>query len=160
MPLRRKKIIKIKNQKRRHLAQGQGFEKLVKKGAQVREAFSKFENRKPDPKFFENNKQKCQKPKPVRYRELANRSITSVERNFPKGFLAQSFLSLFRNSYFLHLTRKALRKVVLWVFFMSETSEKIHNSTFRVKISVQNLIFSIDMGEVIKIGHLIFHRIW
>ena len=28
------------------------------------------------------------------------------------------------------------RKVVLWCFFMSETSEKIHNSTFRVKISV------------------------
>ena len=28
------------------------------------------------------------------------------------------------------------RKVVLWCFFTSETSEKIHNSTFRVKISV------------------------
>ena len=27
-------------------------------------------------------------------------------------------------------------KVVLWCFFMSETSEKIHNSTFQVKISV------------------------
>ena len=25
------------------------------------------------------------------------------------------------------------RKVVLWCFFMSETSEKIHNSTFQVK---------------------------
>ena len=28
------------------------------------------------------------------------------------------------------------RKVVLWCFFMSETSERIHSSTFRVKISV------------------------
>ena len=28
------------------------------------------------------------------------------------------------------------RKVVLWSFFMSETSEKIHMSTFGVKISV------------------------
>ena len=28
------------------------------------------------------------------------------------------------------------RKVVLWCFFSSETSEKIHNSTFQVKISV------------------------
>ena len=27
-------------------------------------------------------------------------------------------------------------KVVLWCFFSSETSEKIHNSTFPVKISV------------------------
>ena len=27
-------------------------------------------------------------------------------------------------------------KVVLWCFFLSETSEKIHNSTFQVKISV------------------------
>ena len=27
-------------------------------------------------------------------------------------------------------------KVVLWLFFSSETSEKIHNSTFQVKISV------------------------
>ena len=27
-------------------------------------------------------------------------------------------------------------KVVLWCFFTSETSEKIHNSTFLVKISV------------------------
>ena len=27
-------------------------------------------------------------------------------------------------------------KVVLWCFFSSETSEKIHNSTFQVKISV------------------------
>ena len=33
-------------------------------------------------------------------------------------------------------------KVVLWCFFSSETSEKIHNSTFQVKISVQNVIFS------------------
>ena len=28
------------------------------------------------------------------------------------------------------------RKVVLWCFFTNETSEKIHNSTFLVKISV------------------------
>ena len=27
-------------------------------------------------------------------------------------------------------------KVILWSFFSSETSEKIHNSTFQVKFSV------------------------
>ena len=29
-----------------------------------------------------------------------------------------------------------MRKVVLWYFFTGETSQKIHNSTFQVKISV------------------------
>ena len=38
-------------------------------------------------------------------------------------------------------------KVVLWCFFLSETSEKIHNSTFEVKISVQNVIFSNEMEK-------------
>ena len=38
-------------------------------------------------------------------------------------------------------------KVVLWCFFMSETSVKIHNSTFLVKISVQNVIFSKQMEK-------------
>ena len=32
-------------------------------------------------------------------------------------------------------------------FFMSETSEKIHNSTFRVKISVLTVIFSNEMEK-------------
>ena len=38
-------------------------------------------------------------------------------------------------------------KVVLWCFFPSETSEKIHNSTFLVKISVLNVIFSNEMEK-------------
>ena len=38
-------------------------------------------------------------------------------------------------------------KVVLWCFVTSETSEKIHNSTFLVKISVKNIIFSIVMEK-------------
>ena len=50
-------------------------------------------------------------------------------------------------------------KVILWCFFSSERSEKIHNSTFQVKILVQNIIHSNEM-EKIKISHLLFHRIW
>ena len=38
-------------------------------------------------------------------------------------------------------------KVVLWCFFSSEMSEKIHDSTFQVKISVQNVIFSNEMEK-------------
>ena len=38
-------------------------------------------------------------------------------------------------------------KVVLWCFFSSEMSEIIHNSTFQVKISVQNVIFSNEMEK-------------
>ena len=38
------------------------------------------------------------------------------------------------NSYFLHWNFDW--KSFLWCFFSSETSEKIHNSTFQVKISV------------------------
>ena len=38
-------------------------------------------------------------------------------------------------------------KVVLWCFFSSETSEKMHNSTFQVKISVKNVIFSNEMTK-------------
>ena len=41
-------------------------------------------------------------------------------------------------------TEILMRKVVLWCIF---TSEKIHNSTFRVKISVQNVIFSNEMEK-------------
>ena len=37
------------------------------------------------------------------------------------------------------------RKVVLWCFFMNETSEKIHNSSIGIKT---------------KISHVFFHRIW
>ena len=33
-------------------------------------------------------------------------------------------------------TEILVAKVVLWCFFSSETSDKIHNSTFLVKISV------------------------
>ena len=44
-------------------------------------------------------------------------------------------------------TEILMRKVVLWSFFMSETSEKVHNSTFQVKISVQNVIFSNEMEK-------------
>ena len=34
------------------------------------------------------------------------------------------------------------RKVVLWRFVLNEAREKIHNSTFHVKILVKNVIFS------------------
>ena len=36
---------------------------------------------------------------------------------------------------------------VLWCFFTSETSEKTHNSTFQVKISMKNVIFSNEMEK-------------
>ena len=46
------------------------------------------------------------------------------------------------------------------IVFSSETSEKIHNSTSRVKISVlERKLFKWD-GRVIKIWHLFFHRFW
>ena len=41
-------------------------------------------------------------------------------------------------------------KIVLWCFFLSETSERIHNSTFHVKISVWNVIFSNEMEKLPK----------
>ena len=50
------------------------------------------------------------------------------------GDLARAFLH--RVEIVIFYTEILTRKVVLWYFFMSETSEKIHNSTFRVKISV------------------------
>ena len=40
-----------------------------------------------------------------------------------------------------------MKKVVLWCFFTSETSEKIHKSTFLIKISVLNIIFSNEMEK-------------
>ena len=50
-------------------------------------------------------------------------------------------------------------KVVLWCFF--SRSEKIHNSTFQVKISVKNVIFSNEMDKKPRYStYLIFHRIW
>ena len=39
------------------------------------------------------------------------------------------------------------RKVVLLYFVTSETGDKIHNSTFQVKISVWNVIFSNEMEK-------------
>ena len=52
-------------------------------------------------------------------------------------------------------------KVALWGFFSSATSEKIHNSTFQVKISVKNVIFSNEMEKKPRYStYLIFHRIW
>ena len=56
-------------------------------------------------------------------------------------------------------------KVVLWCFFSSKMSEKIHNSTFQVKISVQNVIFSNEMEKKpkyytyfsIEFGKISFH---
>ena len=44
-------------------------------------------------------------------------------------------------------TEILLGKVVLGCFFSSETSEKIHNSTFHVKILVYNVIFSNEIEK-------------
>ena len=54
-------------------------------------------------------------------------------------FLIHSFLNISLIKWVaivIFYTEILMIKVVLWCFFMSETSEKIHNSTFRVKISV------------------------
>ena len=57
-------------------------------------------------------------------------------------------------------TEILMRKVVLWYFFTSETSKKIHKSTFQVKtISIECNFFKWDV-KVTKIWHLIFHRTW
>ena len=64
---------------------------------------------------------------------------------FPAIFISLTFMyTLRRLKYFHHhcvgivifYTEILTGKVVLWCFFTSETSEKIHNSTFLVKISV------------------------
>ena len=46
-----------------------------------------------------------------------------------------------RDSYFLYCNFDE-KIYFLWSLHMSEASEKSHNSTFRVKISVYNVIFS------------------
>ena len=42
------------------------------------------------------------------------------------------------------------RKVDLWCYFTSETSENIHNSTFRVKISVKNVFAYFYLVSLLK----------
>ena len=54
---------------------------------------------------------------------------------------------LTRRIIFIFYTEILPGKVVLWCFFQSKTSEKNHNSTFQVKISVQNVIFSNEMEK-------------
>ena len=44
-------------------------------------------------------------------------------------------------------TENLRRKVALWCFFMNEMSEKNHNSTFQIKISVNYIIFSDEMDK-------------
>ena len=46
------------------------------------------------------------------------------------------FVTIGSTEIVIFYTEILTRKVVLWYFFMSETSEKIRNSTFQVKISV------------------------
>ena len=51
--------------------------------------------------------------------------------------LSKYHLNFFlKKSIVIFYTEILTGKVVLWCFFSSETSEKIHNSTFQVKISV------------------------
>ena len=47
-----------------------------------------------------------------------------------------TIISLYRQGIVIFYTEILTGKFVLWCFFMSGTSEKIHNSTFQVKISV------------------------
>ena len=46
------------------------------------------------------------------------------------------FFSFLEEEIVIFYTEILIGKVVLWCFFSSETSEKIHKSTFQVKISV------------------------
>ena len=50
-------------------------------------------------------------------------------------FLSKQNRWLYREEIVIFYTEILTGKVVLWWFFSSETSEKIHNSTFKVKIS-------------------------
>ena len=50
-------------------------------------------------------------------------------------------------------------KVVLWCFFSSETSEKIHNSTFYVKISVTSH-FLLHLQKKTQLFEKTQHFIW
>ena len=44
------------------------------------------------------------------------------------------FLEIYSYILLIFYTEILMRKVVLWCYFTSETSKKIHNSTFQVKI--------------------------
>ena len=60
-----------------------------------------------------------------------------------KPFISEEYVGFYQNlvTIVIFYTEILTRKVVLWCFVTSETSETIHNSTFRVKISVKNEIF-------------------
>ena len=55
---------------------------------------------------------------------------------FGMDFLKKKFWTTAQGEIVIFYTEILTGKVVLWCFFSSETSEKIHNSTFQVKISV------------------------
>ena len=59
-------------------------------------------------------------------------TLKSSFENYSRHVLLQ----IFREERVIFYTEILIGKVVLWCFFTSETSEKIHNSTFQVKISV------------------------
>ena len=61
---------------------------------------------------------------------------------------------------------KKRRKVVLWSFFMNETSEKIHNSSIGIKTKISHVFFHrIGKNQIImlrptyfKIHQIVFNR--
>ena len=69
----------------------------------------------------------------IQVREINEKSYFS--KFYGKVGVASACLGNFSISVIFY-TEILTRKVVLWCFFMGETSEKIHNSTFQVKISV------------------------
>ena len=76
------------------------------------------------------------KPKSVQRNLLDEDGFLSPVKSAVVPSITQWVKNLQKIDYFLHWHDILTRKVVLWSFFMSETSEKSHNSTLWVKISV------------------------
>ena len=74
-------------------------------------------------------------------------TATHITSDHIESFFFQIHLSVKKEEVIIFYTDILTGKVVLWCFFTSETSEKIQNSTFLVKISVQNVIFSSEMEK-------------
>ena len=82
-----------------------------------------------------------------RYQYLVEFRYFFTSKTISHLSLPAHHIALFTKKIVIFYTEIFTGKVVLWCFFSSETREEIHNSTFQVKISVQNVIFSNEMEK-------------
>ena len=104
---------------------------------QLEEDFAKKNNKKNDKKLEKNGIIKPPKrPKTPKISVNQQQQNANQETSVSGEDQTTTPSELKRRKIVIFNTEILTSKVVLWCFFMSETSEKIHNSTFRVKISV------------------------